>query len=213
MIRNPHSFEAIVQYCEQMSSDVPDYLNELERETYLKMLSPQMISGAHLGQFLYCITLLTQPKTVVEIGTFTGYATLCFWRGMTNGTVHTYEINPETRWLFDKYVDIAGARDSIEYHLKDALDEEVQLPGEIDLSWIDADKRKNLDFFEKILKNTRQGGLIMIDNTLWSGKVLEEDTDAVTDSIKEMNKVLKKDERVETVMLPVRDGVTMAIKK
>ena len=132
---------------------------------------------------------------------------------MSSGTVHTYEVNPETKWLYDKYVKKAGAEKGIVFHLQNILEEGYELPSPIDLSWIDADKQLNLDFFEKILASTRQGGLIMIDNTLWSGKVLDEESDPITESIKEMNKKLSVDPRVTTVMLPVRDGITLAIKK
>lgn len=214
MLRNPHPFETVVQYCEEMSSDVPEYLNELERETYLKMLSPQMISGPHLGRFLFTIASLIQPRTVVEIGSFTGYATLCLWEGLApDGIVHTYEVNEETKWLFDKYVDKVGARSKVQQHFTDILDPDYELPSPIDLAWIDADKKLNLDFFEKILAATRKGGLIMIDNTLWSGKVLEENVDSITESIQEMNATLVKDDRISTIMLPIRDGITLAIKK
>jgi predicted O-methyltransferase YrrM len=213
-MRNPHAFETIVDYCEKMSSDVPEYLQALERETYLKMLSPQMISGSHLGQFLTIVSTLLQPKCVIEVGSFTGYATLCLWKGLApGGQIHTYEVNPETKWLFDKYVDKAGAREQINQHFLDPLSKDHEIPGPVDLSWIDADKRKNLDFFEKILNKTRVGGLIMIDNTLWSGKVLDENVDPITESIQEMNITLARDERVSTIMLPIRDGITLAVKK
>ena len=156
---------------------------------------------------------LIRPKTVVEVGSFTGYATLCLWEGLAeDGIVHTYEVNEETKWLFDKYVDQVGARPKVKQHFLDMLDPGYQLPSPIDMAWIDADKKLNLDFFEKILASTRKGGLIMIDNTLWSGKVLEEDVDPITESIQEMNATLVQDDRVSTIMLPVRDGITLTIK-
>lgn len=214
MIRNPHPFEAVVSYCENMSGVVPDYLNELERETYLKMLSPQMVSGPHLGQFLFMISSMIQPKTVVEIGTFTGYSALSMWRGLhKDGVLHTYEVNPEIKWISEKYFKIAGAQDQIKFHLQDILEHDYELPENIDLSWVDADKKMNPLYFEKLLAKTRKGGLIMIDNTLWSGKVLEDDVDPITQSIKDFSAELVNDDRVFTIMLPIRDGVTIAIKK
>lgn len=214
MLRNPHPFEVIVDYCEKHSTGVPSYLNQLERETHLKMLSPQMISGPHLGRFLSTISRIVQPLTVVEIGSFTGYATICLCSGLKDGgQVTTYEVNPETKWLFDKYIQKAQLETKIHQLMMDPLSPDHQLPENIDLAWIDADKRKNLEFFEKILANTRPGGLIMLDNTLWSGKVLEEETDVITQSIKDMNKALCQDDRVDVIMLPIRDGITLAIKK
>lgn len=212
-MRNPHPFESIIDYVESKSGKPPEYLDQLERETWLKMLSPQMVSGAHLGRFLSMISRLTHPKTVVEIGTFTGYAALCLAEGLASGgTVYTYEINPETQWLFHKYLDLSPHKDSIQQTMGDALEHIPDIPGEIDLSWIDADKKQNQNYFETVLSKTRTGGLIMIDNTLWSGKVLEADQDETTQLIDQFNERLKSDERVSCIMLPIRDGVTLAIK-
>ena len=213
MIRNPHSFEAIIQYVEAHSSPAPSYLDELERETYLTMLNPQMVSGSHLGRFLSFISKLMRPRTIVEIGTFTGYATLCLWEGLADdGRIYTYEVNEETKWLYDKYVKKANAGGKINYQLGDALEHLDEIPTEIDLSWIDADKKLNPQFFEKVLSKTRKGGLIMIDNTLWSGKVLDEEKDPITQSIVDFSRQLLSDQRITCVMLPIRDGVTLITK-
>jgi predicted O-methyltransferase YrrM len=149
----------------------------------------------------------------VEIGTFTGYATLCLWEGLDKeGMIYTYEINEETKWLYDKYV-TPRAGDQINYKLGDALDHIDDIPTEIDLAWIDADKKQNPDFYEKVLAKTRKGGIIMIDNTLWSGKVLEKNKDHITQSIVDFSNALIQDDRINCIMLPIRDGVTMVIKK
>lgn len=213
-MRNPHPFDAVIRYAEAMTTSEPDYLKELERETYLKMLSPQMLSGHHLGRFLSVISTILHPKTVVEIGTYTGYATLCLCEGLApKGMVHTYEINHETEWLFKKYLARTPYENNVSQTIGNALDHISQLREEIDLSWIDADKKLNSQFYEAILAKTRTGGLIMIDNTLWSGKVMDVEKDETTQAIHDLNEELSRDERVNTVLIPIRDGLTLISKK
>lgn len=213
-MRNPHPFDMVIRYAESMSTSEPDYLKDLERETYLKMLSPQMLSGHHLGRFLSIISTLVRPKTIVEIGTYTGYATLCLCEGLEpDGMIHTYEINHETEWLFKKYLARTPYDKNITQTIGDALDHIPQLDEGIDLSWIDADKKLNNQFYESILAKTRKGGLIMIDNTLWSGKVMDDDKDETTQAIHDLNKKLSTDERVTTVLIPIRDGITLVSKR
>ena len=166
------------------------------------------------GRFLSIISTLVQPKTVVEIGTYTGYATLCLCEGLApDGMIHTYEINHETEWLFKKYTALTPYEKNITQTIGDALEYIPQLDKEIDLSWIDADKKLNNQFFESILAKTRKGGLIMIDNTLWSGKVMDDDKDETTQAIHDLNEKLSRDERITTVLIPIRDGITLVSKR
>lgn len=213
-MRNPHYFEAILGYAEKMTSPASDILSRLERETHLKMLSPQMICGFHLGRFLSLVSKIKRPKCIVEFGTFTGYATFCMMEGLTkDGVIHTFEVNPETCWLFNKYKKELDPDGRIIQHLEDGLHGFPKLNLEPDLVWIDAGKKSNLELFNIVLPNMKAGGIIMVDNTLWSGKVLSEDNDEHTRAIHEFNQRVVGSPLLQTFFLPVRDGVTLSIVK
>lgn len=213
-MRNPHYFEAVLNYAEKMTSPTSDILHQLERETHLKMLSPQMVCGFHMGRFLSTVSQMKRPKCIVEFGTFTGYATFCLLEGLAaNGVIHTFEVNPETCWLFDKYKKVLDSDFRIIQHLQDGLKGFPEMGLEPDLVWIDAGKKSNLDLFNIVLPSMKPGGIIMVDNTLWSGKVLDAEQDSHTRYIHEFNQRVVNSPLIQTFFLPIRDGVTISIVK
>jgi len=204
-----------MDYIESISAQPPEYLSQLERETYLKILSPQMISGNMLGRFLSCISKIKQPRLIVEIGMFTGYSALCLWEGLSkDGEMHTIEMNPEHVYLAKKYFKLAHADEQIKVHVGNAKTTIETLPDQIDLAFIDANKKENDTYYEALIPKMSKGGIILIDNILWSGKVIDErNLDETTILIRAFNKKVKNDNRVDIVQIPLRDGLTMAIKK
>ena len=213
-MRNPHYFEAIIDYAVKMTSPAPELLSALERETHLKMLSPQMVCGFHLGRFLAMISQIKRPRTIVEFGTFTGYATFCLLEGLQDdGVIHTFEVNPETCWLFDKYKAKLDPKNQIIQHLADGLQVFDRIDVTPDLVWIDAGKKHNLDLFNLVLARMKPGGIIMVDNTLWSGKVLQPDQDEHTQVIHAFNERAAQSHRIQTFFVPIRDGVTLSLVK
>ncbi len=204
------------QYIVSHSQDEPDLLQQLTRETHLKILQPIMLSGAYQGRVLSMISKLIRPKTILEIGTFTGYATLCLAEGLRpDGEIHTIDINEE---LFDfqrKYFDKSAYGAQIHQHLGSALDIIPQLTKNFDLIFIDADKPNYSNYFHLIINKLNPGGIILSDNVLWHGKVVEplDEKDLSTKTVVDYNSLLKNDSRIETVVLPIRDGLTISRKK
>ena len=197
-------------YCTQHSTDPNEILNELERETHLKTLAPQMMSGRLQGQFLQLISRLVRPRRILEIGTFTGYATLCLAAGLTaDGRLHTIEVNEELAYLIRKYLRKAKLEHRVELHLGDAHSILPGLTGQFDLVFIDAGKRNNMMYYEWALQKANPGGVILVDNTLWSGKVITDARDEDTRSVRAFNAHVQDDVRVDTVLLPLRDGLTV----
>lgn len=206
----------IFEYCEQWSAPPDTVLYELERETHLKTLAPQMLSGALQGQLLRLLSQLKRPSSVLEIGTFTGYATLCLVQGLAKGgRVRTIEANPELEYLIRKYLKKAGVEDRVELYIGDAMQVIPELPGTFDLVFIDAGKQYYQDYYGLIIDRVEPGGLIIADNVLWSGKVATElrETDADTQKLHAFNVSLQEDERVDNLLLPVRDGLLVARKR
>lgn len=208
--------EDIDNYVEKHSEDEPELLQELNRETNQKILQPRMLSGHHQGRLLSMISKIASPKNILEIGTYTGYSALCLAEGLqNNGELHTIDINEE---LFDfqrKYFDKSDYGNQIFQHLGDALDIIPRLDNTFDLVFIDADKENYSNYFNAIIDKLNTGGIILSDNVLWSGKVLEttfKKEDTSTPALIEYNKLLKTDKRVETVVLPIRDGLTISRK-
>lgn len=199
-------------YVERHSEDEPQILADLNRETYQKILLPRMLSGHYQGRILSMLSKLISPKVILEIGTYTGYATLCLAEGLRkDGKIHTIDINEE---LFDfqrKYFDRSDWGSQIEQHLGDAVSIIPTINDVFDLVFIDADKENYLNYFELIIGKMNSGGVIISDNVLWSGKVLEEakPNDLSTKVLQEYNSFLKNDSRVETLVLPIRDGLTV----
>lgn len=205
--------EALEDYVAQHSENEPELLARLNKETHQKILQPRMLSGHFQGRFLSLISKLTRPKAILEIGTYTGYAALCLAEGLAeNGTLDTIDNNEELYDFQRKYFDESAWGTQIRQHLGNALEIIPTLNKKFDLVFIDADKENYINYFNMIVPMMNQGGLILSDNVLWSGKVLEEvkANDKSTKVLLEYNEILKNDPRVETVLLPIRDGLTMS---
>lgn len=204
--------EELDHYITAHSAIEPKLLAELNKETLLKVLNPRMLSGHYQGRMLSMISKLINPKHILEIGTYTGYATLCLAEGLTNdGTVDTIDINEELVSIQNKYFERSDYRDNIRQHLGMALDIIPTLDKKFDLVFIDADKANYANYFDVVLPKMNPGGVILSDNVLWSGKVLAEakPNDKSTVALKAYNEKINNDPRVESVILPIRDGLTI----
>lgn len=200
-------------YSERVSSAPPDYLHRLERETHLKTLAPQMLSGRLQGRLLALLSRLLRPQRILEVGTFTGYSALCLAEGLaTGGELHTIEGNAEVAYLARRYFADAGMSDRIHLHLGDAVQLIPSLPGEFDLVFLDANKREYPRYYELVIERLRPGGLLLADNVLWSGKVLQPEADEDAAILDRFNRQLQSDSRLETLLLPVRDGLSISRK-
>lgn len=207
-------FQQLHRYCELHSSTPPAYLQQLERETHLKTLAPQMLSGPLQGRFLALISKLIRPQRVMEIGTFTGYSALCLAEGLAEeGELHTIEANRELGWLIRKYIDASPFAQQIHLHIGQAQLVIPTLPGIFDLVFMDAGKLDYPLYYDLVIDRMSAGGLLIADNVLWSGKVVEAEKDMDTRSLDAFNKRVLADERVETLLLPLRDGLMLARKK
>ena len=208
--------EDLDNYVVAHSDNEPELLQQLNRETNQKILQPRMLSGHYQGRVLSMISKLVNPKTILEIGTYTGYSALCLAEGLqTEGELHTIDINEELYDIQKKYFDKSDYKNQIHQHIGNALDIIPELNRTFDLVFIDADKENYCNYFEIIINKLKQGGIILSDNVLWSGKVLEttfKKDDTSTPALIAYNKLLKNDKRVETVMLPIRDGLTISRK-
>lgn len=199
-------------YVLQHSEDEPELLAQLSKETHQKVLRPRMLSGHFQGRFLSILSKIISPNHILEIGTYTGYSTLCLAEGLRpQGTLDTIDINEELVDLQRKYFDLSPYSKQINQHLGSAIDIIPTLNQKFDLVFIDADKPNYCNYFELIVPRMNAGGIILSDNVLWSGKVLDpiEPNDKSTVIIDNYNKLLKNDPRVETVLLPIRDGITV----
>ncbi|MEM7381083.1 MAG: class I SAM-dependent methyltransferase [Bacteroidota bacterium] len=199
-------------YISGHSEEEPALLQQLTRETHLKVLRPRMITGHYQGRVLSMFSKIIQPNCILEIGTYTGYSALCMAEGLKQGgKLHTIDINEELESIQRKYIDKSKYAEQIVLHTGDALQIIPEMEENFDLVFIDAEKTSYPDYFEAVLPKTRPGGIILSDNVLWSGKVIEplEEKDAATRILLDYNKKLKEDPRVETVILPIRDGITM----
>ncbi|MGC6430128.1 MAG: O-methyltransferase [Jejuia sp.] len=208
--------EELDNYVVTHSEDEPELLQKLTRETYQKILQPRMLSGHYQGRLLSMISKLVNPKNILEIGTYTGYSALCLVEGMqTDGELHTIDINEELVDFQRKYFDLSEYGLQIHQHLGNALDIIPELDLKFDLVFIDADKDNYSKYFKIIVEKLNAGGIILSDNVLWSGKVLDttfKKEDSATPALIAYNKLLKEDKRVETVVLPIRDGLTISRK-
>ncbi len=205
--------ETLQEYITAHSENEPSYLSELSRETHLKVIQPRMITGHYQGRVLSMLSKIIGPVNILEIGTYTGYSALCLAEGLSpNGQLHTIDINEELAGIQKKYFDKSGFSNLIYQHTGDALKIIPSLKLQFDLVFIDAEKKEYSRYFETVLPKTRKGSIILSDNVLWSGKVVEaiEDNDKATKALLEYNQMLKEDPRVETVMLPIRDGLTLS---
>lgn len=205
--------EKIDNYITEHSEDEPKILQELSKETWQKVLVPRMLSGHFQGRVLSMISKLVNPKNILEVGTYTGYSALCLAEGMReSGVLHTIDKNEELSGFQKKYFDKSNYKTQIHQHLGNALDVIKTLDLKFDLVFIDADKSNYSNYFHAVIDKMNVGGVIISDNVLWSGKVVEaiEPKDIDTPALIEYNKLLKNDPRVETVLLPIRDGLTIS---
>ncbi len=203
----------IFQYCEAHTSPPSPLLYELERETHLKTLAPQMMSGRLQGQLLALLSRLKRPQTILEIGTFTGYATLHLVEGLQpGGILHTVEPNRELEYLIRKYIAKAGREDDIRLHIGRIEEVLPRLTDDFDLVFMDAGKRDYAHHYELVIDRVRPGGLILADNVLWAGKVATEAADADTGAIRAFNDRIRRDGRVRQILLPLRDGLLIMEK-
>ncbi len=203
---------ALEGYIADHSEEEPELLRELTRETHLKVLMPRMITGHYQGRVLSLISRLVRPKAILEVGTYTGYSALCLAEGLSpDGVLHTIDKNEELTGMQRRYFDRSPYGPQIVQHSGYALDCIPKIEETFDLVFIDADKQEYPEYFEAVLPKVRQGGLVLLDNVLWSGKVLEpiDPKDRATRILVDFNKKLVADPRVRTVLLPIRDGLTV----
>lgn len=208
--------DQLENYIESHSENEPELLQQLSRETHQKILQPRMLSGHYQGRVLSLISKLVNPKYILEIGTYTGYSALCLAEGLQKeGELHTIDNNEELVDFQRRYFDKSSFGNQIHQHLGNALDIIPRLKPNFDIVFIDADKVNYSNYFHLIMDKLNPGGIILSDNVLWSGKVLEplKKDDLSTEAIMAYNKLLKDDDRVETILLPIRDGLTISRKK
>jgi len=208
--------DTISEYAEVHTSAESKVLQELNRETNAKVLNPRMLSGHLQGRVLSMISHMIKPKQVLEIGTYTGYSAICLSEGLAEGgMIHTIDINDELKDIIHKYINAAGVSHKIKTYAGDALKIIPEIHETFDLVFIDADKINYLNYYNLVFDKVRQGGFILADNVLWSGKVLEnrKDMDPDTLTIDDFNKKVISDDRVENVILPIRDGIMLIRKK
>ena len=207
---------ALLQYAEAHSADEPEVLKKLSRETYLKIMQPRMLSGHLQGRFLSMISKLHRPKLILEIGTYTGYSALCLAEGLQpGGLLHTIDNNPEREAFVNGFFREAGMTHCIQAHIAEAQTKIPEIPGSFDLVFIDADKANYSLYYDLVIDRMPPGGLILADNVLWSGKVIQavKESDVDTVALMEFNRKVKMDPRVECLLLPLRDGISMLRKR
>ena len=213
---HPFVDKRIEDYCKEHTSKESEALRYIDRQTHLRFLKPNMISGNWQGNLLKVLSLLVQPKNVLEIGTFTAYATLCLADGLADGgIVHTIEKDVILEDFILSTIEKYGYEDRIKLHIGNAMEIIDQIEGDFDLIFIDADKANYPAYFEKCVSRLRSGGLIIADNILWYGKVVlpVKDSDKETKAIKLFNEIVSKDPRFDSLILPIRDGIMVARKK
>ena len=203
------------RYLENHASSEPDILKRLRKETFQKTTQPHMISGYLQGRLLAIISKMLQPKNILEIGTFTGYATLCLTEGLAKeGKITTIDVNEELAYLPKKYFQESEFSAQIDFQVKDAKDFLKETDEIFDLVFIDADKENYPEYFHLIKSRVNSGAVILFDNVLWYGKVLEENSkQKSTQKIQELNDLVAKDEDFENLILPLRDGINLIRKK
>ncbi len=204
----------ILEYSEKYSQQEPEILQELNRETHLKILNPRMLSGFFQGRLLSIISKLIKPKKVLEIGTYTGYSAICIAEGMNkNGIIHTIDKNEELNTIQKKYFKKSGLENNIIQYNGCALDIIPKIEEKFDLIFIDADKENYINYFNLVIDKLNNNGVILADNVLWSGKVINfEDHDLTTNVLREFNRMVNNDKRVETILIPIRDGISIIRK-
>jgi caffeoyl-CoA O-methyltransferase len=205
--------EKIDEYVVNNSQKEPQILQELTKETWQRVLNPRMLSGAFQGRILSMISKIINPKFILEIGTYTGYSAICIAEGISNeATIDTIDKNEELEDIQNRYFKKSGFRDQIKQHIGNALEIIPTLNKKFDLVFIDADKSNYCNYFNLVIGKMKKGGIILSDNVLWSGKVVEklDKKDIDTKALLEYNSLLNSDPRVETVLLPIRDGLSIS---
>jgi predicted O-methyltransferase YrrM len=203
------------QYAGIHTSQESELLARINRETHLEVLQPRMLSGHLQGRLLSLLSSLLKPKRILEIGTYTGYSALCLAEGLPNdGTLITIDVNEELQARVQGYFNDSSYKHQIEYHIGDAMELIPTLPDMWDLVFIDADKKNYLNYYDLVIERMNPGGIILADNILWSGKVIDESAqDRETVLLRQYNERIQADERVENILLPIRDGIMVARKK
>ncbi|GMN05741.1 O-methyltransferase [Croceitalea sp. MTPC5] len=205
--------QLLEKYIDDHTEPEPGLLQELTRETHLKVVQPRMITGHFQGRVLSLLSKIIAPKAILEIGTYTGYSAICLAEGLQeNGVLHTVDVNEELYPIQRDYFDRSGFGNQIVQHIGDALQVVPEMDVTFDLIFIDANKKNYEGYFETVIKKTKSGSVILSDNVLWSGKVIEplKKSDKTTEALLNYNAKLKNDPRVETVILPIRDGLTLS---
>ncbi len=202
---------AIEEYARVFSGEPSPLLQELDRETHAMILQPRMLSGHLQGRFLSFFAKVCRPSTILEIGTFTGYSALCLAEGLTpNGRLITIDINEELETFTRSFFDRSEYKEQIDYRIADAKDELTKIDGPFDLVFIDADKRNYGLYYDLIIDKMSPGGIILVDNVLWSGKIVDETArDKSTQALRDFNQKCLDDPRVDKMLLPLRDGLYM----
>ena len=205
--------EIISSYSLENTEKEPKLLSDLNRETWANVMIPRMLSGHLQGRVLSMISKMIHPTNIIEVGTYTGYSALCMAEGLKeNGKLHTLDINEEYTSVAKKYFDKSNYKENIIQHIGNAVDIIPQLDYKFQLAFIDADKENYSNYFNLLIEKIDIGGYIIADNVLWSGKVTEEKKDEETMALHNYNKKVFSDKRVETVLLPVRDGLNISRK-
>jgi predicted O-methyltransferase YrrM len=205
----------VEDYIREHIDEEGELLSRLNREAHVRLLRPRMISGHLQGRFLKMLVRMYRPERILEIGAYTGYATLCMAEGLPeNGIIHTIEIDDEMEDFMEEHFNQSEWQNKIRLHIGDAMEIIPQLEGSFDMAFIDADKRLYSEYYDLIFDRIKPGGIILADNTLWNGKVLEQPhpSDKQTLGICRFNEKIKQDKRVEKVILPLRDGLTVIYK-
>ena len=204
----------ILNYVELNSQQEPTLLKELNKETNLKILNPRMLCSSYQGRVLSIISKIIKPKNVLEIGTYTGYSALCIAEGLDkNGIIHTIDINEELKEIQNKYFKKSGFGNQIHQHIGNAIEIIPKINEYFDFVYLDADKENYNEYFDLIIDKIVSGGVLISDNVLWSGKVLNtKNQDLITKKLIEFNQLVKKDQRLDIIILPIRDGLSICRK-
>ena len=205
--------QVLEDYLTEHSQEEPEILQELTRETHLKVIQPRMLTGRVQGMLLSVLSKIINPQYILEIGTYTGYSALCLAEGLReNGELHTIDINPELEEMQRTYFNKSGFGERIYQHVGDALEIIPKLDHTFDLVFIDAEKKQYDNYLEAVLPKTRSGSVILSDNVLWSGKVVEplKKWDKATKVLLDYNAKLSNHPKLDTVLLPIRDGLTVS---
>ncbi len=209
--------ETIQQYCDSYTSSENEVLKQLNRETHANVLQPRMLSGHFQGRLLSMISKMVKPQMILEIGTYTGYSALCLAEGLSEGgKLITIDVNAEREDMVNDYISKAGMTGRIQHIIGDALNIVKTLPHTYDLIFIDADKPNYMRYYEMAIEKLNSGGYILLDNILWSGKVVDEKEllrDKDTQLLHAVNVRVQEDERAENILLPIRDGVMLVRKR